>query len=66
MPKYELRKGGKVIERVEARDRGHEDTRLGLAAEGNKANARDGWVAVEEFTKLPAGTTAPDSDDKAA
>jgi hypothetical protein len=49
MPKYELRKGGKVVERIEAKHGGHEDTRLGLAAADNRSE-RDGWVKVDAFT----------------
>jgi hypothetical protein len=49
MPKYEFRKGGKVIEKIEAKHGGHEDTRLGLAAADNRSE-RDGWVKVESFT----------------
>jgi hypothetical protein len=49
MPKYERRVNAKPVERIEAREGGHEDTRLGLAAEGNKPDAKSGWVRVDEW-----------------
>lgn len=49
MPKYELRKGGKVVEKIEAKHGGHEDTRLGLAAADTKTGA-DGWAQVDAWT----------------
>jgi hypothetical protein len=63
MPKYELRKGGKVVERTEVAARGHEDTRLGLAAADNKSNT-DGWVLVEAWTD-PKTKTATAVEGKA-
>jgi len=68
MAKYELRKGGKVVEKIEARHGGHEDTRLGLAASENESGA-DGWVKVEAWTdpqRAPAPVVAKTAVEKKA
>lgn len=52
MPLYELRKGGRAIERVRTRPRGFEDTRLGLMAQ--ERTGKDGWHVVDERDQAPA------------